>query len=91
MTGQSCTIYARTHSNHARYSSRSTLHFAVAGSTVYRSKTWEETWQGETLEHTEQYHIKFVEKNRTIYNEVDVKRSSSRYFLRYNLHPRVTI
>ena len=44
---------------------RSTLHSAVAGCTVYRSNTWEKTRQGESLEHMEQYQIKFVEKHRT--------------------------
>ena len=34
MMGQSCPIYACTRANHARYH-ESTLHFAVAGSTVY--------------------------------------------------------
>ena len=57
MMGQSCPIYACI----TRVIHRSTLHFAVAGSTVYRSNTWEKTWQGESLEHMEQYHIKFVE------------------------------
>ena len=37
---------------------RSTLHFAVAGGTASRS----DTWQGESLEHMEQYHIIFVGK-----------------------------
>ena len=41
---------------------RSTLHFAVAEGIVYQSNTWEKTWQGESLEHMEQFHIKFVEK-----------------------------
>ena len=45
-----------------RVINQSTLHFAVAGSTVYRSNTLEKTCQGESLEHMEQYHVKFVEK-----------------------------
>lgn len=47
---------------------RSTSHFAVAGSTVYQSYTWENwTWQGESLEHMEQYHIKFAEKSHQLF------------------------
>ena len=46
----------------------STLHFAEAGSTVYKSSTWEKTWQVESLMHMEQYHLKFVEKTTSKYN-----------------------
>ena len=38
-----------------------TLHFAVAWNIVYKSNTRERTWQVETVEQTEQCHIKFVE------------------------------
>ena len=45
----------------------SMLHFVVAESTVYQSNTREKTFrQKESMEHMEQYHIKFVEKNHTI-------------------------
>ena len=37
------------------------LHFAVARNIVYKSNTQEKTWQVESVEHIEQYHIKFVE------------------------------
>ena len=39
---------------------RSTLHFAVARNIVYKSNTRKKTWQVESVEHIEQYHIKFV-------------------------------
>ena len=37
------------------------LHFAVARNIVYKSNTQEKTWQVESVEHIEQYRIKFVE------------------------------
>ena len=40
---------------------RSKLHFAAARNIVYKSNTWEKTWQVESVEHIEQYQIKFVE------------------------------
>ena len=40
---------------------RSTVHFAVARNIVYKSNTQEKTWQEESVEHVEQYDIKFVE------------------------------
>ena len=40
---------------------RSTLHFAVARNIVYKSNTREKTCQVESVEHIEQYDIKFVE------------------------------
>ena len=40
---------------------RSTLHFAVARNIVFKRNTREKTWQVESVEHIEQYHIKFVE------------------------------
>ena len=40
---------------------RSALHFAVAGNIVYKSNSREKTRQVESVEHIEQYHIKFVE------------------------------
>ena len=58
---QSYLICTCTRANHARYSSTSTLHFAVARNMVYKSNTREKTWQAESVEHIEQYHIKFVE------------------------------
>ena len=47
-TGQSCPIYACTRANHARYSS---VHVTFCGTSK----------QVESVEHIEQYHIKFVE------------------------------
>ena len=41
---------------------RSTLHFAVAQKVVYKSNTREKTQQVESVEHIEQYYIKFVER-----------------------------
>ena len=41
---------------------RSTLHFAVVGSTVYLRNSWNKTQQVESLGHMEQYHLKFVKK-----------------------------
>ena len=40
---------------------RSKLHFAVARNLLYKSNTQEKTWQVESVEHIEQYPIKFVE------------------------------
>ena len=40
---------------------RSKLHFAVARNIVYKSNNQEKTWQVESVEHIEQYRIKFVE------------------------------
>ena len=40
---------------------RSKLHFAVARNIVYKSNTQEKTGQVESVEHIEQYHIKFLE------------------------------
>ena len=40
---------------------RSTLQFSVARNIVYKSNTREKTGQLESVEHQEQYHIKFVE------------------------------
>ena len=40
---------------------RSKLHFAVARNLLYKSNTQEKTWEVESVEHIEQYHIKFVE------------------------------
>ena len=39
----------------------SKLHFAVARNLLYKSNTQEKTWEVESVEHIEQYHIKFVE------------------------------
>ena len=39
---------------------RSKLHFAVARNIVYKSTTQGKTWQVESVEHIEQYRIKFV-------------------------------
>ena len=41
----------------------SKLHFAVARNIVYKSNTREKTCQVESVEHIEQYHIKFVESS----------------------------
>ena len=75
MMGQSCPIYGCSPVLIARFIHRSTLHFAVTGSTVYRSNTWEKTWQGESLEHMAQYHIKFVGKSHYL------KRSGRKAFV----------
>ena len=40
---------------------RSTVHFAVARNIVYKSNTWENTRQVESVEPIEQFDIKFVE------------------------------
>ena len=53
---------------------RSTLHFAVARNIVHKSNTREKTWQVESVEHLEQYDIKFVETSHYL-NDVEVKRS----------------
>ena len=42
---------------------RSKLHFAVARNLLYKSNTQEKTWQVESVEHIEQYHMKFVESS----------------------------
>ena len=42
---------------------RAKLHFEVAQNIVYKSNTREKTWQVESVEHIEQYHIKFVESS----------------------------
>ena len=58
---QSYLIYACTRANHARYSS---VHVTLCGGLkhiVYKSNIRERTWQVETVEQTEQCHIKFVE------------------------------
>ena len=39
---------------------RSTLHFTVARKKVYKNNTREKTEQVESVEHIEQYYIKFV-------------------------------
>ena len=39
---------------------RSTLHFAVARNIVFKSNTRKKTWQVESVERIEEYHIKFV-------------------------------
>ena len=39
----------------------STLHFAIARNIVFKRNTREKSWQVESVEHIEQYHIKFVE------------------------------
>ena len=44
---------------------RSKLHFAVAQNIVYKSNAPEKTRQVESVEHIEQYHIKFVESSRS--------------------------
>ena len=40
-----------------------TLHFAVARNILYYSNTWEKDLQVESVEHIEQYHIKFGDKS----------------------------
>ena len=40
---------------------RSKLHFEVARNIIYKSNTQGKTWQVESVEHIEQYRIKFVE------------------------------
>ena len=40
---------------------QSTLHFATAQKVVYKSNAREKTQQVESVEHIEQYYIKFVE------------------------------
>ena len=40
---------------------RSKLHFTVARNILYKSNTQEKTWKVESVEHIEQYRIKFVE------------------------------
>ena len=58
--GQSCPIYACPRANHARCSS---VHVTFCGSSKQFLKEILEkkTWQVESVEHIEQYHIKFVE------------------------------
>ena len=64
VTGQSYPIYhVHVLVLITRVIHRSTLRFEVAGSIVYYSDTWEKTWQVESVEDKEQYHMKFVEKS----------------------------
>ena len=62
LMGQSYHIYARpVIVLITRVIHRSTLHFAVARKVVYKSNTREKTQQVESIEHIEQYYIKFME------------------------------
>ena len=49
---------------------RFTLHFAVARNILYLSNTWEKTCQVESVEHIEQYHIKFGDKFFDIFEKL---------------------
>jgi len=65
MMGQSYLIYACTRANHAHYLS---VHVTFCGSSKHTllSNTWEKTWQVESVEHIEQYHIKFGDKSHNL-------------------------
>ena len=58
--GQSYPIYACTRANHARYSSVHVL-FSVPRNIVYNVILGKNTLQVKSVEHIEQYHIKFLE------------------------------
>ena len=49
---------------------RFTLNFAVARNILYQSNTWEKTLQFESVEHIEQYHIKFGDKSHNLKHRV---------------------
>ena len=62
---QSYLIYACSRANHAHYSSVHVKFCSTSKDTLF-SNTWEKTWQVESVEHIEQYHIKFGDKSHNL-------------------------
>ena len=69
---------------------RSKLHFAVARNIVYKSNSREKTWQVESVEYIEQYHIKCVESSPYLKRR-GRKAFVEWFFCCHNLHHRVTV
>ena len=57
---------------------------------VYKSNIREKTWEVESVEHIEQYHIKFMETSHYLKRR-GRKAFVERYFCSHNLHHRVTV
>ena len=70
---------------------RPTLHFALARNTVYKSNTREKTWQVESFEHIEQYHMKSVEISNYLKRRGRWSVRRVVIFTGHNLHQRVTV
>lgn len=63
VVGQSCTIYSFIHANRMYYLSM--LYFALGGSIVYKSSTWEKLDRQKVLSMLNN-NIKFVEESRYV-------------------------
>ena len=90
MMGQSYPIYACTHANHARYSS---VQVTFCGSSKHSllKQYLGNNLTGRKCRAYRTISYKICGNTHTTLNDVDVKRSYSRYFHGHNLNHRVTV